>query len=215
MTEKKPIQEALAGVMEDVRAVRKSDQNSHQRFMFRGIDAVMNAVGPALRKHGVVVMPTGILERTVDQAQTKNGAINYITRVTVEYTFTGPAGDKLTAVVPGEAMDMQDKGTAKAMSVAFRTCLLQALCLPTDEPDPDSISHEETVPQSRPAGANRLPGGPTNWQGNYAAARAKGRASFEAFLKWARQNDGPADMIAAGEKELAAMPVEGEIVNGA
>lgn len=209
MTEKKPIQEALAAVMEDVRAVRKADQNAHQRFMFRGIDAVMNAVGPALRKHGVVVMPTGILERTVDQAQTKNGAINYITRVTVEYTFTGPAGDQLTAVVPGEAMDMQDKGTAKAMSVAFRTCLLQALCLPTDEPDPDSISHEETVAAPRPRGQQ------TNWQGNYAAARAKGRASFEAFLKWARQNNGPADMIAAGEKELAAMPVEGEIVNGA
>lgn len=144
MSDPKKIHEALADVMEDVRAVRKGDQNTHQRFMFRGVDAVVNAVGPKLRKHGVIVMPE-VLEKSVDVAQTKNGAINYITKVTVKYTFTGPAGDQLSAVVPGEAMDMQDKGTAKAMSVAFRTCLLQALCLPTDDTDPDAESHEESV----------------------------------------------------------------------
>ncbi|MUN54747.1 hypothetical protein GMA10_05910 [Kocuria koreensis] len=144
MSDPKKIHEALADVMEDVRAVRKGDQNTHQRFMFRGVDAVVNAVGPKLRKHGVIVMPE-VLEKSVDVAQTKNGAINYITKVTVKYTFTGPAGDQLSAVVPGEAMDMQDKGTAKAMSVAFRTCLLQALCLPTDDTDPDAENHEESV----------------------------------------------------------------------
>lgn len=185
--------------MADVREVRKADQNSHQRFMFRGIDAVINAVGPKLRKHGVIVMPK-VLEKTVDMAQTKNGAINYITKVTVEYTFTGPAGDSMTATVPGEAMDMQDKGTAKAMSVAFRTCLLQALCLPTDDTDPDAESHDESVP---------------NWQGNYQAAKAKGPGTFKNFLMWAKKNNGPAAMIEQGEKELAGMPVEGEIINGA
>lgn len=201
MSEKPTIQQALSNVMADVREVRKSDQNSHQRFMFRGIDAVINAVGPKLRKHGVIVMPK-VLEKSVDMAQTKNGAINYITKVTVEYTFTGPAGDSMTATVPGEAMDMQDKGTAKAMSVAFRTCLLQALCLPTDDTDPDAESHPDSVP------------GP-NWQQNYQAAKAKGASTFKNFLKWAKQNNGPAAMIEQGEKELAAMPVEGEIVSGA
>jgi hypothetical protein len=39
-------------------------------------------------------------------------------------------------------MDSGDKATAKAMSVAMRTALLQALCLPTDEPDPDATSYE-------------------------------------------------------------------------
>ena len=41
-------------------------------------------------------------------------------------------------------MDSGDKATAKAMSVAFRTALLQALALPTDEPDPDSQSYERS-----------------------------------------------------------------------
>lgn len=49
--------QALAAVMEDVRAVRKGDRNQQQGYAFRGIDAVVNACGPALRKHGVVVVP--------------------------------------------------------------------------------------------------------------------------------------------------------------
>ena len=48
----------LSAVMEDAGAVRKSERNTHQNFNFRGIDAVVNAVSPALRKHGVVVLPT-------------------------------------------------------------------------------------------------------------------------------------------------------------
>ena len=41
-------------------------------------------------------------------------------------------------------MDGGDKATAKAMSVAFRIALLQALALPTSEPDPDSTSYERS-----------------------------------------------------------------------
>lgn len=195
MSEPKKVHEALAAVMEDVRAVRKSDQNQHQRFMFRGIDAVVNAVGPALRKHGVVVMPTAVLERTVDQAQTAKGAINYITRVVVQYTFTGPAGDQLTAVVPGEAMDMQDKGTAKAMSVALRTCLLQALCLPTDDTDPEAETHPESVA----AGAHE------QIRSHIEAATAKGPESLEALGKWGSQNGWPDGALQEIRKRIATM----------
>ena len=52
------VHEALAKVMDEVRAVEKRDRNTHQNFSFRGVDAVVNAVGPVLRKHGVVVMPS-------------------------------------------------------------------------------------------------------------------------------------------------------------
>jgi hypothetical protein len=42
-------------------------------------------------------------------------------------------------------MDTSDKATAKAMSVALRTYLLQTLMLPTDEKDPDADYHERQV----------------------------------------------------------------------
>lgn len=133
---------ALSAVMADVGAVKKGDFNEGQRFNFRGIDAVVNAVSPALRKHGIVVTPKiesidyGTVE--IGRNRTPMGHV----RVVVTYTFHHVSGGSVTATVPGEAMDSGDKATAKAMSVAFRTALLQALSLPTDEPDPDAQSYE-------------------------------------------------------------------------
>jgi ERF superfamily protein len=121
----------LARVMNDVRAVGKSDTNSHFKFQFRGIDTVLDAVGPALRTHGVVVIPE-LREQTSEIVGGKSVRVI----VKVAYTFYGPAGDHITAVVPGEAMDAQDKASSKAMSVAFRTALIQALAIPTGERDP-------------------------------------------------------------------------------
>lgn len=63
-------------------------------------------------------------------------------RVIVQYVFAAEDGTTLAATVAAEALDSGDKATAKAMSVAFRTALLQALCLPTDEPDPDHDIYE-------------------------------------------------------------------------
>jgi hypothetical protein len=143
--------QALAAVMEDVREVRKTDRNTVQNFSFRGIDAVMNAVGPALRAHGVVILPSVTsIERSVVEVGQKHTPMGHVT-VEVTYTAYGPAGDSLTGSVPGEAMDSGDKATPKAMSVAFRTFLLQALCLPTDDTDPDEHAYERSAPsKSKP-----------------------------------------------------------------
>lgn len=137
MTEKLTALESMSAVMEKVRGLAKRDRNSQQGFNFRGIDAVMNAVGPALREAGAVITPRIL---TVDQhyGTSKSGGTLTGTRVTVEYTWHGPDGSTIVGAAPGEAFDSGDKGTAKAMSVAYRTFLLQALTLPTDEPDPDS-----------------------------------------------------------------------------
>ena len=130
--------------MEDAGAVRKSERNTHQNFNFRGIDAVVNAVSPALRKHGVVVLPTvnECIYETVIVGQNKT-AMGHI-RVDVTYAFYAPDGTTVSARVSAESMDSGDKATAKAMSVAFRTALLQVLCLPTDDSDPDASTYERS-----------------------------------------------------------------------
>lgn len=152
MTAPPSIVAALAAVMADVREVAKTGTNEQQGFKFRGIDAVINAVGPVLRKHAVVVVP--IVEDAHYEA-IEVGQRRTLMRqctVRVRYQFHGPAGDTIDAVAIGEAMDAGDKATPKAMSVAFRTALLQALCLPTDDPDPDSQVYERA-----PARAPELP----------------------------------------------------------
>lgn len=140
--------EAMAAVMGDVQGVGKDGFHDAPgaKFKFRGIDAVMNAVGPALRTHRVVVVPqlVSIDHRDVT---TSGGKPARETCVLVKYLWTGPDGSTLETVVPGEAMDNGDKGTAKAMSVAFRIALLQALCLPTDDPEPDAAHYEREAPR--------------------------------------------------------------------
>lgn len=182
------VREALTAVMIDVGAVRKDGRNSQQGFNFRGIDAVVSAVSPALRKHGVVVTPhlVSLDRRAITTA--KGAAMNGID-VIVTYRFTGPEGDSLEATVPGEAFDSGDKATAKAMSVAFRTALLQALALPTDDVDPDAESPQGqvNVASADPASA--------------AAERALADAwnalpTLQNLASWYREHGAPADYMA-------------------
>ena len=128
--------EALLAAMADVRAVHKQEKNTHQGFYFRGVDAVVNATAPAFRKHGVVVTPRLDHVEYVQHA----GGENAITdaRVVVTYRFQHMGCEPLEASVAAEARDYADKATAKAMSVAFRIALLQSLCLPTEDVDPDA-----------------------------------------------------------------------------
>jgi hypothetical protein len=139
-----PIAQALSEIMKAVGGIAKKDRNQAQGFNFRGIDSVVNAVSPALQKFGVVVVPS-VEEydyQTVEIGKNRT-AMGHV-RVKVTYTFIGANGDAIKATVVGEAMDSGDKATAKAMSVAFRTALLQSLSLPTDEVDPDATSYERS-----------------------------------------------------------------------
>jgi len=145
MAEEVSVHQALSRVMAEVQAVRKDSKNQAQRFSFRGIDAVMNAVGPALRKHGVVILPEEVdVQRS--NGVTANGKQTVEAIVKVTYRVYGPSGDSIHGKVVGEAADFGDKAVAKAMSVAYRTFLLQALTIPTDEPDPDNGSFERGLP---------------------------------------------------------------------
>lgn len=155
--------QALASVMAEVQSVGKDGKNTQQGYNFRGIDGVVNAVGPALRKHGVVIIPTLLESNYRDIEVGKNRTLMREVTVTVRYTIHGPAGDTLEGTVVGESMDSGDKGTAKAFSVAYRTFLLQALTIPTHQPDPDEQSYERSeaappVPGFRSSLTNAIAG---------------------------------------------------------
>ena len=128
-------------VMRKVTFVGKDQRNTEQRFDFRGIDDVINALGPAMREVGILCLPT---VEWSDRASTKTtrGKDTRETLVRTRYTFYGPGGDSISAVTEGESLDSGDKGTAKAQTVAWRVAMIQAFALPTDEPDPDSFAYE-------------------------------------------------------------------------
>ena len=130
----------LAKVMRSVDHVGKGDFNSHQKFSFRGIDGVLNAVGPALREHNVVVYPR-LHDVAYEEVKTSGGKASTACRVVVDYVFASVDGSTVETRVAAESWDTGDKAMPKAMSVAMRTALIQALALPTDEPDPDSFTY--------------------------------------------------------------------------
>ena len=216
----------LAAVMADCTHVLKKDRNEHQRFLFRGIDAVVNAVGPVLRKHAVIVLPQ-VRECTYETVATTTGKPSTACRVLVDYSFvSGMDGSSVTATVAAEAWDAGDKATPKAMSVAMRTALLQALALPTDEPDPDSHTYERA---SGGEGQQASPAGPAGG-GTTRVARAgkmsteqnaklhmilKGlcgddREKARVWVGWALtgEKDAPVESIGALSREAASRAID-------
>lgn len=134
--------QALIAVMRDVDFVAKTHQtNAEGRYMYRGIDDVINAIAVPLRNAGAFMVPT-VLEKSAEvQPTAKGGSVNLV-RVTVQFAIYGEIGEPIIGSAPGEAFDSGDKATSKAMSVAFRSFLLQALAIPTNEPDPDEQNFE-------------------------------------------------------------------------
>lgn len=186
--------EIILAVMHDVQAVGKTGRNTNQNYNFRGIDAVVNAVGPALRQHGGFIIPE-VLEKSTEVLGTKAGGATNNVRLTVRFSIQGTEGEPVSGVVAAEAMDTGDKATAKAMSVALRTFLLQLLCLPTDEPDPDTYSYE--LAQSAPRQAR-------DWAAEIAGL--KDAAAARQLYNEARTHRAPAavvDEIVAVGKTLA------------
>jgi len=137
--------EIVTAVMTAVRAVGKDGRNTHQNFNFRGIDAVVNAVGPALRSAGGFIVPT-VLGCEYSQGRSTAGGVLNTVHLEVMFSIYGSEGEPISGTVRAEAFDSGDKATAKCMSVAYRTFMLQVFCLPTSEPDPDADSYKSGDP---------------------------------------------------------------------
>lgn len=135
---------ALSNVMEEVQSIGKAQRVTEgpARFNFRGVDDVVNAVGPVLRKYNVVVVPHEVVKVEHERYTTKNGAQMDGVTIVIRWRFYADDGSFVDASSAGQSSDSGDKAIPKAHSVAYRTVLLQALCIPTDEPDPDSSVHE-------------------------------------------------------------------------
>jgi gp60 len=135
--EVKGIAHKLALASKEIGAVGKWGQNQHQRYNFRGIEHVINAVHPVFSRLGIVIK-VKVLDWQYEVATTSKGAGQIRVRLLVEYTFIdGESGDELSATVPAESFDTSDKATSKAISVALRTALTQVLYIPTMEVDRD------------------------------------------------------------------------------
>ena len=146
MAEKKNIFETINAVMEEIGAVGKNSRNEKQKYMYRGVDDVMNALNPAFIKHKLFMVPEVVSQKR-EERQTANEKNLIYSVLSVKYTFYAEDGSSIYTIVPGEGMDSGDKASNKAMSSAFKYACFQVFCIATEEmKDPDA----ETPPPSTP-----------------------------------------------------------------
>ena len=136
------IYKAISEVMKDVGAIAKTDTNDYDHYKFRGIDAVYNALQPALVKHGVFISPE-LINLEQEDREASSGKVQLHTKVNVKYTLFAEDGSSIETVFPGEAMDRSDKSINKAMTAAYKYMLFELFTIPTDNnQDADSESPE-------------------------------------------------------------------------
>lgn len=127
--------------------IAKNRRNQEQKFNFRGIDDALEAFGPLLASHGVLLSPSyaGLV---IEPRQTKSGGTTYNVRLEGTFTFTHMEDGSVYKVGPfyGEANDGQDKAVSKATSVAERNMFFLTFVVPHETAiggDPDQGGQDD------------------------------------------------------------------------
>lgn len=156
----KKVYAAISNVSSELlTGIAKDGVNQMQRFNFRGIDSVYNALAPALVKHKLIIAPR-IVHREVTERATKNGGALFYVVVKAEFDFISTEdGSIYTATNYGEAMDSSDKATNKAMSIAYKYAAFQTFCIPTEDTSHDpEAEHYDVAPESIEKELNEING---------------------------------------------------------
>lgn len=157
---------AVLRLMRKVVALGKTGQAPKDAggFKFRGIEAVMDAIGSAMRDEEVgLILETKIVDKDIDRTIV-NGRTWTSVIVTIRYTFIHPEDDSEHSFeMVGEGRDLGDKSASKAASMAAKYGLCQALMIPfTNMADADAEDPASEQERQR-----------ERWEAEQAQARAE------------------------------------------
>jgi hypothetical protein len=130
----------IAAVAGGVTSVEKDGQNKDQKYRYATPAGIMSAVKPLLAEQGLAIVPHLVDYAEIDTGQRSSGGKPFlISRVTMHYHIVdGESGGAI--VVPWQAQAGtygDDKGLAKAQTIALRTFLVQLFQIPAEDPDTD------------------------------------------------------------------------------
>ncbi len=147
--------EALAYVYQRVGYVQKG-RSKGLNYSFAGEAAMIAHVRPIMAAAGLVgPFPVDVELKIGEHGKTRSGAMQTRHDLIVTYHLLHAATGKTLAIkVPAEGIDAGDKGTAKAMTGAYKYVLRQLWCLETGD-DPDRTpSRDQEVPADPPQAQN-------------------------------------------------------------
>lgn len=144
--------EAVVRVMEQVGYVQKDKKmQAGGSYRYASVEAVIDALRPEMLRQQLVLLPAGVEPLKLEVVEGRNSRQN---RTQVLYTFKlihAPTGQSEPVVVIGEAMDVGDKSSNKAMTAARKYALILAFNIETGD-DPDDTPSRD---QQRASGTPR------------------------------------------------------------
>lgn len=122
--------------------IAKSRINPQDQYTYRSIDDVLTTLAPLLAKHRLCVLPRVIRRECIDRDGAENTVLISV-HVLVAYDLVSARdGSSHTVRASGEAVDGSDKATAKALSAAYKSAMLQTFCIPVSGGDEaDAATH--------------------------------------------------------------------------
>lgn len=136
----------LAAVAGEIGAVEKDGRNKDQGYTYATPASVFRALKPILAKHQIAIVPMQSAREDTDTGRTSRSGTPYIlTSVDMSYLILdGESGESITTTWTGVAGAYgDDKGNAKAQTIALRTFLIQLFQIPAEDADNDPDSHSD------------------------------------------------------------------------
>lgn len=153
------VYQAINAVAADIAqtGIAKSHHHADGDYQYRSIDDVLAALAPLLARHKLCVLP-----RILERSSTPWGQAGQLVTVRAAFDLASAIDGSVHSLESfGEAIDDSDKGTAKAISSAYKSAMLQAFCIPVPQEDADSRS-----PRLKQGSLNSvgLPEPPQGWE---------------------------------------------------
>jgi len=154
--EQKLIHKKMSEAMKSIGAISKNQTNTHQRYKFRGIDDVYNALNKPLSDAGIYYVPEVLgYERSV--APNNKGTLVATVVMKVKYTFYAEDGSSVETTVYGEAFDTSDKATNKALTAALKYAVFQIFCIATENSEDADSANVPVTQNKRPPAPQKAP----------------------------------------------------------
>ena len=147
------------------RGIAKSHRNEEGDYLYRSIEDVLGALAPLLARHRLCVLP-----RVLEREALRIGRAGILVSVRAAFDLVSALDGSAHSIESfGEALDDSDKGTAKAISAAYKSAMLQAFCIPVPQEDVDATSPR--LNGRKPAGIEHPepPEGWDSWAGEVIA----------------------------------------------
>lgn len=151
----------IAAVAAGCTVVEKDGKNLDQKYRYATPAAVFSVIKPLLAEQQLALVPHLVEFTEIDTGQRSGGGKPFIiNRVTMHYhLLDGETGEELVVPWQGQAGTYgDDKGLAKAQTIALRTFFVQLFQIPAEDPDTDPdradarpVNDARNAPPQRPA----------------------------------------------------------------